>query len=395
MATRRIIIVLIGLGIIVGSIFIMGALVSMKKDPEKKTQAEIKRYVKTEPVRYSNINTEIAAYGRVRTAESLDLIAEVSGRMFAGPFPLKEGQRFKRGDLLFRIDDTESKLNLQSQKSNFLRDLAAILPDLKIDFSENYTQWNSYFESIDLNKSLPELPAYKSQKEKTFLATKSIFSNYYSIKSAEANLRKYHFYAPFDGNISLVNLQSGSYVNPGNNIGRIIRSGRLELKVAVETKDIGWIQKGTNVKVNAENSDVPWKGIITRIGEFVNQNTQSIDVFIAIEPNGNALYDGQYLKSAIPAKSIERGMIIPRNAIFNENEVFVLQDTVLKVRRINIHKLNPETVVFSGLEEGLDLVTEPLVNAHNNMKAYKLEEKKDINLEKKVVDTQTVKSSNP
>jgi len=68
-------------------------------------------------------------------------------------------------------------------------------------------------------------------------------------------------------------------------------------------------------------------------------------------------------------------MEIPRNAIFNGTQVFVVADTLLKVRDIQIHKINPQSVVFSGLGEGEDLVVEPLINAHNNMRVWKLSEK--------------------
>jgi len=383
MKPRQFIIVGIGIAVVAISFLLSGVLGGMKEPPEMKRPPEIKKYVKTEPVKYSTIPTEVLAFGRVRTAESLDVIAEVSGRMFGGSVPLKEGQSFRKGTLIYRIDDTETRLDLQSQKSNFLKDLAAILPDLKIDFSDNFKAWEEYFNSIDLNKSLPELPGYKSNKEKTFLATKNIFSSYYSIKSAEANLEKYRFYAPFAGTISEVNLQSGSYVNPGSNIAKILRSDKLEIKVDVSADQIHWIENGASTVVKSENG-LEWNGRVTRIGEFVNQNTQSIDVHIALESNGERLYDGQYLEAKIPGKVVENGMLIPRNAIFNGNEVFVLKDSLLKVKEVKIHKTNPETVVFSGLNSGSELVVEPLINAHNNMKAYKLEEKnKDIDLEKK------------
>ena len=35
------------------------------------------------------------------------------------------------------------------------------------------------------------MPDYKTDKEKTFLATKNIFSNYFNIKRSETNLRKH------------------------------------------------------------------------------------------------------------------------------------------------------------------------------------------------------------
>ncbi|TRX59575.1 efflux RND transporter periplasmic adaptor subunit [Fulvivirga sp. M361] len=384
MNLRQIIIVVIGLVILVGSVALSGMLSKMKEPPKKEEPKEIRKYVKTQPVKYDEVQTNIVAFGRVRTAEMLDLIAEVSGRMTSGSKPLKEGQRFFKGDLLFKIDDTEARLQLQSKKSDFLRDLAAILPDMKIDFSDNYEAWERYFQSIELDKNLPELPNYKSSKEKTFIATKSIFSNYYSIKSDEANLRKHRYYAPFSGNISTVDLQSGSFVNPGNNIGKFIRSDKLELKVDVDSKDIEWVQLGGDVSITSEGGN-QWNGVVNRIGEYVNPETQSIDVFIAIARGERRLYDGQYLTAEIPARKVENGMVIPRNSIFNGSEVYVLADSILKIREVNILRYNEETAIFDGLAEGEQVVVEPLINAHNNMKAYKSEvvTEKDIDLENK------------
>ena len=373
MKTRQIVIVGSVFVLFGGSAFFASIASKFKEETPEKKVAEVKRYVKNTPVRYEDVATEVIAYGRVQTAESLDLIAEVSGRMTQGTIQLKAGESFNKGTLIYKIDDTEAKLNLQAQKSNFLRDLAAILPDLKIDYSDSYPKWENYFNSIEIEKSLPEIPKTSDSKEKTFLATKNIYNSYYTIKSAEANLRKFRFYAPFSGSISMVNLQSGSFVNPGGNIGKILKTSSLELKVSVETKEVPWIRKGSEVMVSSDDQNSAWMGYITRIGDYVNQNTQSVDVFISVVTEGRRLYDGQYLQATIPAEKIENGMIIPRNAIYNSNEVFVLRDSVLKTRNINILKTNPETVVFDGLEPGSDLVVEPLINAHNNMKAFKLE----------------------
>lgn len=393
MKKRQLIIVSVALAILLGAFWLGGILGSMKEPPKVKPPVELKKFVKTEEVKYGEIPTKVLAYGRVKTSESLDLIAEVSGKMYSAGIPLKEGQRFRRGDVLYKIDDDEAKLSLQSQKSNFLKELAAILPDLKVDYPESYEAWKNYFSSIDLNNSLPEIPKYKSDKEKTFLATKNIYSSYYTIKREEINLKKYVYRAPFNGITSQVMLQSGSFVNPGNKIATILRSDKLELKVDVSVDDINWISLNTEATIVDDNG-IEWNGKVARIGEFVNENTQAIDVFIDIKPDKNKkMYDGEYLKSIIPGRVIKSGMEVPRNAVFDGNKVFILQDSLLKIKEIEIHKLNPESIVFSGLPEGSDLVMEPLINAHNNMKAFKLNPKKDLDIERKDDNSQLVNAN--
>ena len=96
---------------------------------------------------------------------------------------------------------------------------------------------------------MPALPDSKNEKEKTFFATKGIYSTFYTIKSAEERLKKHRYYAPFDGSITEITIETGAFVNPGARIGRIMKEGYHELKVAVETKDISWIKLGTETTI--------------------------------------------------------------------------------------------------------------------------------------------------
>jgi len=378
MKKRQVIIVAVGLLIIVGSFAAMEFLGGQREEPPKEQPLVAKKYVKTEQVKYTDISTEIVAYGRVSASESVDLISEQSGRMYQGKVLLKNGQKFRKGDLLFRVDDSEAALKLRSQKSNFIKDLASIAPDMKIDFPERYDAWYAYYRSIDLDKPLKKLPSKMNDKERTFLATKNILSSYYDIKSQEVNLAKYNFYAPYNGSITEVNLQSGSFVNPGSKIGHIIRSDKLEVKVDITIDEVKWVNLGKTLTIDTEDGEQVWSGYVSRISEILNKDTQSIDVFIEIQGNDNALYDGQYLRATIPGRNVLGAMEIPRNAIVENDHVFIVQDSLLKMRTIDVHKINSQTVVFNGLEEGTDLVIEPLINATNNMKVYKLGEKEVV-----------------
>ena len=93
----------------------------------------------------------------------------------------------------------------------------------------------------------------------------------------------------------------------------------------------------------------------------------------------------------IPGKKIKDAMEINRSAVFNGNHVYVVEDSLLKVREVSIHKVNSESVVFTGLQEGDNLVIEPLINAFNNMKVYMYPEEKDqINIEQEETTAQLV-----
>lgn len=366
---KKLIVAAVAILILAGGFGLMRYFASLKEAPPERTPPVSANFVKVEPVKYNKIETEIVAYGRVGSSQPIDLIAEVGGRLLPGAVPVKEGQNFRRGQLLFRVFDDEVKLNLQSRKSEFLNILATILPDIKIDFPDSFQNWDQYFQQIDIEKELPQLPKPASSKEKTFLAVRNILRDYYSIKSQEENLRKYFVYAPYNGSFSSVTLEAGTIVRPGSNIARIIRTDQLELEIPVEVKDIRWLEIGKQVNIYTQNEQSEWTGRIVRIGDIVNPNTQSINVYIDINSKSeDPIYDGLYLKAVIPGKSIEAGMEIPRRIIHNENEIFIVEQGELKSRQINIEKVDRDNVIFSGLEEGKVVVLEAPTNASEGMK---------------------------
>lgn len=383
MKKRQVIIVTSAIVIFTGSFLLSGYLAEQKEEPPKETPTVKKKYVKTQKVAYQDIYTEVVAYGRTRPSQELDIIPEVSGRMYEGQITLKEGASFRKGDLLVSVDSKEARLRLQSQISAFLKDLAAIAPDLKVDFPDRYQVWYDYYSSIETSKSLPPLPEIPTQKEKTFLATKNVLSSYYTIKSQEENLSKHKIYAPFDGAITEVSLQSGSFVNPGSKVARIVRTDEVELAVDVPIYDIKWVKHGEQVTVMTEDGQTSWKGVISRIGDVVNPQTQSIDVYLTINNRHNKIFGGQYLKAIIPGERVKNALEMPRNVLVDASSVYIVDDSLLKRVSIDVHKVNAETVVFNGVPEGADLVVEQLINASNNMRVYKLSDRgNDIDFEK-------------
>lgn len=328
---------------------------------------ESKKAVKVNQVEYKSRELSLSGLGRVVSENAIDLITEIQGVIKPGQVLLKRGQRFGKGQVLFKVDDTEARLNLSSQKSNFLTAIAQVLPDLKVDFADEYTKWESYFNSIKVDEELPDLPEIKESKEKVFLSTRNILNQYYTIKSAEERLSKYVIRAPFSGSYQDVTLEVGSVVNPGNRVARIARSNRLELEVPFKTEDVSFLKYGTKVSVKSEDKGSEWKGRISRIGSSLDPTTQSLNIYVQFNPGSTKIYEGQYLRVDVPITRTKAVMEIPRNALFNRNEVYIVQDSVLKVKPILVEKLNKETLFFSGLDTGTYVVVEPLLSASEDM----------------------------
>jgi len=367
MNKRKAIIIVSGLAIVVFAYFSMEALSGLKQNPPKQPPVEKIRHVSAIPVKYSNHTTELIANGRVMSKSEIVLSAEVSGKIEEGEVPFKTGQSFKKGTLLINIYDKEAILDLKAKKSAFLNRTASILPDFKVSYRESYDVWFKFFESINIDEDFPALPEIKSPQEKVFLASRNLLTDYYNIKSAELRLSKHYLKAPFDGAFTEVLKEVGAIANPGSQLALIINTTQLEMEVPIELGNAKWIKIGDKPNVTNRDGTSSWSGTVIRKSKDVDPATQSIMVYISIESSDRKpVYKGQYLSAEFSGIRLNDVMELPRGAVFNTDEVFVIEDSVLIKQIINIHKINQKTLYFNGLTEGIDIVVEPLINASEN-----------------------------
>lgn len=349
------------------TIAIASFMIKSKTAKEQPPPVKIIRKVGSSIVEYNKVATRISGTGRVISQQSVDVIAEVQGRLMNGSISLKKGQNFRKGDVLVRIYNQDAKYALQARKSGYLNILASILPDLKIDYPSDYDNWVDFFERVRIDSDLPELLGFESSQLKIFLASRNILSEYYAIKSDEIRLKKYTIVAPYNGAIQNVLLQVGSVANPGSRIAQIIKTDQLEVEIPLESSSADWLKIGDRAILKAERGELIGKGVIKRKSSFVDMNTQSINIYLTVTGRNDKIYAGEYLKVEFAGMHINDAMEIPRNAVFNRNMVFIIDSSYLAKRQINLLKINEKTIIFNGLEEGAEIVTEPLANANESM----------------------------
>ncbi len=335
----------------------------MKEEPKQQRPPERLLKVTVAEVKYDTLTTKIISTGRLESRSFVDLISEVSGKILPGDVPLKKGQSFQKGQVLVRIFSEEAVLALKGRKSRYLTTLANMLPDMLIDFTSSYPAWETFFNNIELDKDLPELPKISNSKEKIFLSGRNIISEYYAIQSDEIRLTKYELVAPFKGAFNEVYLETGAVVNMGSKLAKMIRTDILELEVAVNYDLSRKIRVGQKVNVSTDDDKFNWVGSVNRKSEFIDPTTQSISIFVTINQNKDPLFKGMYMKAEFGAITYNSVMKLPRNAVFNQDEVyFVNEDMKLAKSKIDIVKYNETTLFFRGLTEGTLVVNEPLIN---------------------------------
>jgi len=346
--------------IVVAGLLVMMGLISLKTDPPKKTPEVKTKVVETEIVSLQSITSKVTAYGRVVSSQPIELYAEVTGTLEKGDIPFKASQRFSKGDLIIKIDDRQVKMDINSAKSDLLTALASVLPEIKIDFPDQYPIWQNYFNSCGFDKKIASLPEAANEKIKLYLSRFNIYKLFFQVRDLEIQLEKHFFYAPFNGSIVSIALNSGSTARTGSPLGNIINLEILEVSVPVESRNIGWIDKKQPVTFISSEIPGEWTGHISRIGSDIDDLTQTIEVVITLDNSQtSSLFNGVFLNADIPGKKIENSFSIPPKAVYEDSYVYLIVNGKLERRDISIARRETDrTIISSGLKNGDTVIVE-------------------------------------
>ena len=310
-------------------------------------------------------NSEIIkSSGRVSSLQTITISAEVQGKI-KGEYSFKKGSKFKKGQVLCRIESTDFSLLIEARKSRFLNIISSILADIKLDFPSEYKKWENFFNNIKIDQNIPDLPDIKDPKEKNFIVSRSILSEHLSIKSDEERLKKYTIRSPFSGSVTQSYAEIGSTINPGSPIMNIIRNDIMEIEIPINKADINKISIGDIVSLYDDNIEISTK--IIRKGDFVDPSTQNVSVFAEIYSSNNIL-SGMYLNANISSQDKIKTVNIPRRSVFGEDYIYVVEENKLIKQKVNIYSSYKNTVNVTGLSDGMLIVAEPIINAKEGMK---------------------------
>ena len=100
-----------------------------------------------------------------------------------------------------------------------------------------------------------------------------------------------------------------------------------------------------------------WTGEIRRISEAVDPASQSVGIFL--EVRGENLKEGMFLEGVIEGESGEELMAeIPRDIVNRNNQVYVVEDSIVRLAKVSPVRYLSQTVWVKGLENGQMVVGE-------------------------------------
>lgn len=371
--------------IIVGVLVARQLLVNSPKVQRKPVVAQLP-LVHTLQVQPQTVRIPVYSQGAVMPGTSINLSAEVTGRIIETSPLFASGSFFKRGDVLLRINPSDYKLAITKAEAL----VAGAMQQLARAEAE-YQQKLKEYKGIDparVTDYALRKPQYEEAKARLKAATADL-------DLAKVQLMRCDIRAPFDGRIVEKKADLGQYVTPGMMLANVYATDVAEVRLPLSQAQMSLLdlpvsgQHGLNnhelknkapVTLTAQTAgrQSQWQGWVVRIEATIDERNRLQYVVAQIsDPYGfqhknfqrkgsnnqqPALTSGLFVKAEIEGRLIKDIYVLPRIAIHNSNEVWLLDnDKRLRIGKVELmHRSENKVYVKAGLNPNDTVIISPL-----------------------------------
>lgn len=350
--------------ILVLGVVAMAALGSTRKESNKRESRPEARVVETRRLAFDDVTLAVAGNGVIESERILDFVAEVPGRIVYAKNDLKDGTFVREGEVIVRIDSRDVENQLHGQRSDFMNAVASVLPELQLGDAKIWRKWFDYFNSLDIDRTLPDLPEITNAQEKIKVSSRDIIGKYYDVRNQEIRLARHTIRAPFTGYIDSGGVIENSVVSQGQTLLTI--SDAVNMVVAVpllvsETRNIDF-SPAPRVTLRA-GEGLTKSGRITRKRTAVERNSQTLDVFVTfanrdLDPH---FLPGNYVDVEIEGRTLTDVATVSRHLLDGQSHVFTMANGKLDREQVNVVAYQGDMAVIENtLPAGTVLVTSVL-----------------------------------
>ncbi|QIW09551.1 efflux RND transporter periplasmic adaptor subunit [Francisella sp. LA112445] len=273
-------------GLIFGSAELMQTLTNyrmakFRPEPDSVTSTKIKE---------TGWKRSIDTIGEVQAVQTTQISTQSGG--IISKINFVSGQEVKKGDLLFELDTSQLKADLEEALSNLK--LARV--------------------TYERYKSLAKERA--TSKESADKAAASYLSALAKVKNIESQIGFKEVRAPFDGKIGIRNISLGQYFNNGDNAATLAKINPVFINFAVPQNKLSLIHLGQSISFYSDSyKGQKFSAKITAINSFINNSNRSIIVQATYKNPEHKILPGMFLNIHINLQNEKDAVVIPRNAI--------------------------------------------------------------------------------
>ncbi len=291
---------------------------------------------------------EIFAFGKVEVPPQNKTIITAKFGGFVKSIDIIDGMKVRKGQKLIEIEDP----SIIQMQQDYLENLSN-MEYLKAEFERQETL--SKEEATSLKNFQQAKSNYLSSKAKNLgLRSKLKLAGVDLGNVSENGLQNNVILrAPFDGIVTKVNVQTGSYVNSQDQLLELIDTKHAHAEISVYEKDIYKLKQEQNVKMIFPNIENPVYGKIYLIGHDLDKD-KTVKVHCHFNKENSVLIPGSFFKAIIKTQSIKNFSLPTESIVENkgENYIFLMlknngKSAVYEKIKVNVISKNDEFTAIS------------------------------------------------
>jgi len=368
---------LIVLGVIIVGIIITVILIKLKKPPKQEKPEILAPLVKVEQLSRKDIQMVVRGYGTVSPRVQVEIVPQVSGKVVWVNPQFKAGGFIRSNDKILKIDPRDYELSVRQANASVAE--AQVQFDLeKAEGKVAREEWQQLHPDTEPVSPLVFREPQIRQAEARLESAKA------GLAVAELNLERTQLSLPVDALIMNEKVDLGQFVVSGQAVGTAYGIESVEIEVPLEDRELAWLNipdntvslngdmpllKGSEVEVKAKfaGAEHIWQGHVVRTTGQVDRTSRLISVVVEVpEPFRRAdsrppLMPGMFVEVLIEGNILKNAVAIPRDAIRESNEVWIVEDGRLNVLGLNIVRADRDfAYAISGLDDGNMIVLSSL-----------------------------------
>ena len=366
---------IIPLFILAGFLFLAATLMATAPVLEPSSIEKLTTSVRVVDIQPESVQLKVNSQGSVMPSTESQLIPEVSGRVAWMSPNLVAGGYFNDQDILIRVDDTDYKTKLNRAKAALNR----------AEAEQQHNEFE-YRRMLSLEKrSLVSRSQLENALRAFRVADAALQDAQATFQQAEQDIARTEITAPFAGLVRSENVDIGQFVSRGNPIATIYASDQVEVRLPIADRQLAYLNIPVNirgeipsefqpeVKLTAQyaGQTLEWKGQIVRSEAEIDVSSRMVQLVARVESSANSvpLSVGLFVSAEIEGLAAENVVVLPREALRNDNQVLVVdEEDRLRFRKIEPLRLyQNDLLVRAGLQAGERVCISPIQTAIEGM----------------------------
>ena len=206
--------------------------------------------------------------------------------------------------------------------------------------------------TVDAIESRFKIEEFKNEKSKAdydaLIETKNI------------QLQRMTVIAQEDGIVKDVLVWTGALIGPSSPVATFVSNKRL-VAAKVSEENFGAIRLGQKAKVRLLSypGEAPFDAVVSKILSVAEETTQRYTVYVDVSIDPARLIHGSSGQITITVGERQNALLVPRRALFNSDNVFVVKNGRAEIRQIKLGFLDLNRAeVLEGLKEGDAVIVE-------------------------------------